>query len=76
MILDYVYYKTQYFQGLDQEKESREVKTYSGMAYLNDQNIEKFVSRGQHFIMFYAPWCKASQVIYLQVSYWSNKKTK
>ncbi|CAH1635823.1 unnamed protein product [Spodoptera littoralis] len=48
-------------EGLDQEKESREVKTYSGMAYLNDQNIEKFVSRGQHFIMFYAPWCKASQ---------------
>ncbi|KAF9791828.1 hypothetical protein SFRURICE_020227 [Spodoptera frugiperda] len=49
-------------EGLDQEKESREVKTYSGMAYLNDQNIEKFVSRGQHFIMFYAPWCKASQM--------------
>nr|XP_021189096.2 thioredoxin domain-containing protein 5 homolog [Helicoverpa armigera] len=48
-------------EGLDQEKDSREVKTYSGMAYLNDQNIEKFVSRGQHFIMFYAPWCKASQ---------------
>ncbi|KAJ8719178.1 hypothetical protein PYW07_016734 [Mythimna separata] len=48
-------------EGMDYEKESREVKTYSGMAYLNDQNIEKFVSRGQHFIMFYAPWCKASQ---------------
>ncbi|KAJ8724274.1 hypothetical protein PYW08_015748 [Mythimna loreyi] len=48
-------------EGSDYEKESRDVKTYSGMAYLNDQNIEKFVSRGQHFIMFYAPWCKASQ---------------
>lgn len=47
---------------MDYEKEAREVKTYSGLAYLNDQNIEKFVSKGQHFIMFYAPWCKASQV--------------
>ncbi|CAH2040785.1 unnamed protein product, partial [Iphiclides podalirius] len=44
-----------------QVKKSDEVKIYSGMAYLDDQNIEKFVSRGQHFIMFYAPWCKISQ---------------
>ncbi|XP_013188179.2 thioredoxin domain-containing protein 5 homolog [Amyelois transitella] len=42
-------------------KESSEVKIYSGMAYLTDQNIEKFISKGQHFVMFYAPWCKASQ---------------
>lgn len=32
------------------------------MAYLTDQNIEKFVSKGQHFIMFYMPSCKTSQV--------------
>ncbi|XP_059058622.1 thioredoxin domain-containing protein 5 homolog [Achroia grisella] len=44
-------------------KESSEVKIYSGMAYFTDQNIEKFVSKGQHFIMFYAPWCKASQKV-------------
>ncbi|XP_045767975.1 thioredoxin domain-containing protein 5 homolog isoform X2 [Maniola jurtina] len=44
----------------DKEKQTG-VKIYSGVAYLNDQNIEKFVSKGQHFIMFYAPWCKASQ---------------
>ncbi|RVE51999.1 hypothetical protein evm_003277 [Chilo suppressalis] len=44
-----------------EKKESSLVKIYSGMAYLNDQNIEKFVSNGQHFVMFYAPWCKASQ---------------
>ncbi|KAL0881912.1 hypothetical protein ABMA27_001673 [Loxostege sticticalis] len=42
-------------------KDTNDVKVYSGMAYLNDQNIEKFISNGQHFIMFYAPWCKASQ---------------
>ncbi|KAL4716298.1 hypothetical protein ACJJTC_014778 [Scirpophaga incertulas] len=40
---------------------STDVKIYSGMAYLNDQNIEKYISKGQHFIMFFAPWCKASQ---------------
>ncbi|CAG4970115.1 unnamed protein product [Parnassius apollo] len=45
----------------EKEKASTEVKIYSGMAYLTDQNIEKFVSKGQHFVMFYAPWCKASQ---------------
>ncbi|CAK1541281.1 unnamed protein product [Leptosia nina] len=38
-----------------------EVKIYSGMAHLNDFNVEKFVSNGQHFIMFFTPWCKASQ---------------
>ncbi|XP_026732029.1 thioredoxin domain-containing protein 5 homolog [Trichoplusia ni] len=48
-------------EGIDTEKDSREVKVYSGMAYLNDQNIEKFVSKGQHFVMFYATWCRASQ---------------
>ncbi|XP_049871027.1 thioredoxin domain-containing protein 5 homolog [Pectinophora gossypiella] len=47
--------------GIDTDKDASEVKIYSGMAYLTDQNIEKFVSKGQHFIMFYAPWCKASQ---------------
>ncbi|XP_045767976.1 thioredoxin domain-containing protein 5 homolog isoform X3 [Maniola jurtina] len=47
-------------QAPDKEKQTG-VKIYSGVAYLNDQNIEKFVSKGQHFIMFYAPWCKASQ---------------
>ncbi|KAJ0177961.1 hypothetical protein K1T71_006834 [Dendrolimus kikuchii] len=45
--------------GLD--RQSDEVTVYSGMAYLNDNNIEKYVSKGQHFVMFYAPWCKASQ---------------
>lgn len=48
-------------EGLEAEKPSSEVKIYSGMAYLNDHNIEKFISKGQHFIMFYAPWCKESQ---------------
>ncbi|KAJ2947608.1 hypothetical protein O0L34_g17405 [Tuta absoluta] len=48
-------------EGPEIEKDSTEVKIYSGIAYLNDQNIEKFVSKGQHFVMFYAPWCKASQ---------------
>ncbi|XP_053605167.1 thioredoxin domain-containing protein 5 homolog [Plodia interpunctella] len=43
------------------KKDQNEIKIYSGMAHLNDQNIEKFVSKGQHFIMFYAPWCQASQ---------------
>ncbi|XP_023945988.2 thioredoxin domain-containing protein 5 homolog [Bicyclus anynana] len=38
-----------------------DVKIYSGMAHLNDQNVEKFLSTGQHFVMFYAPWCKVSQ---------------
>lgn len=47
-------------EGLEVE-ETEDVKIYSGMAYLHDQNIEKFLSKGQHFIMFYAPWCKASQ---------------
>ncbi|XP_034828531.1 thioredoxin domain-containing protein 5 homolog isoform X2 [Maniola hyperantus] len=47
-------------EGPEKEKQTG-VKIYSGMAYLNDQNIEKFVSKGQHFVMFYAPWCKASQ---------------
>ncbi|KOB77845.1 Thioredoxin domain-containing protein 5 [Operophtera brumata] len=42
-------------------KSSDEVKISTGMAYLTDHNIEKFVSKGQHFIMFYAPWCRASQ---------------
>ncbi|XP_038221752.1 thioredoxin domain-containing protein 5 homolog [Zerene cesonia] len=45
------------------ERETTEVKIYSGMAYLNDQNIEKFISSGQHFIMFYAPWCRGSQML-------------
>ncbi|XP_037867776.1 thioredoxin domain-containing protein 5 homolog [Bombyx mori] len=44
-----------------QSKQPNEVKTYSGMSYLNDLNIEKFVSKGQHFIMFFVPWCRASQ---------------
>ncbi|CAH0723549.1 unnamed protein product, partial [Brenthis ino] len=47
-------------EGLEDEQ-SEEVKFYSGMAYLNDHNIEKFLSKGQHFVMFFAPWCKASQ---------------
>lgn len=47
----------------DVNLELNEVKIYSGMAYLNDQNIEKFVSNGQHFVKFYAPWCKASQTL-------------
>ncbi|XP_028169103.1 thioredoxin domain-containing protein 5 homolog [Ostrinia nubilalis] len=38
-----------------------DVKIYGGVAYLNDQNIEKFISEGQHFVMFYAHWCKESQ---------------
>lgn len=63
---EYVFYGLHYiailFQGMEILKESNEVKIYSGMAYLTDQNIEKFISKGQHFIMFYAPWCKASQV--------------
>ncbi|XP_022126453.2 thioredoxin domain-containing protein 5 homolog [Pieris rapae] len=46
---------------IKQEKPDKEVKVYSGMAHLNDHNIEKFISSGQHFIMFYAPWCGASQ---------------
>lgn len=41
--------------------DSNEVKIYSGMAYLHDHNVEKFLSEGQHFVMFFAPWCKASQ---------------
>ncbi|CAG9787062.1 unnamed protein product [Diatraea saccharalis] len=45
----------------DVVKDSGQVKIYSGMAYLNDQNIEKFVSNGQHFVKFYTPWCKYSQ---------------
>ncbi|XP_037303108.1 thioredoxin domain-containing protein 5 homolog [Manduca sexta] len=44
-----------------EDKQTSEVKVYSGMAYLNDQNIEKSLSKGQHFVMFYAPWCKSSQ---------------
>ncbi|KAM3959786.1 thioredoxin domain-containing protein 5 homolog [Aphomia sociella] len=48
-------------EGIEILKESSEVNIYFGMAYLTDQNIEKFVSKGQHFLMFYAPWCKASQ---------------
>ncbi|XP_041968407.1 thioredoxin domain-containing protein 5 homolog [Aricia agestis] len=43
------------------ESEKIEVTTYGGRAFLNDNNIEKFVSKGQHFIMFYVPWCKVSQ---------------
>lgn len=50
-------------EGKKSMKESSEVKIYNGMAYLTDQNIEKFVSKGQHFIMFYASWCKVSQKI-------------
>ncbi|OWR43931.1 putative disulfide isomerase [Danaus plexippus plexippus] len=37
------------------------VEIYSGMASLDDYNIEKFVSKGQHFVLFYVPWCTASQ---------------
>ncbi|VVC89113.1 unnamed protein product [Leptidea sinapis] len=37
------------------------VLTYAGMAYLNDKNFEKSIATGQHFIMFFAPWCSASQ---------------
>ncbi|KPJ04338.1 PREDICTED: thioredoxin domain-containing protein 5-like [Papilio xuthus] len=47
--------------GVKEADKSNEVKIYSGMAYLTDQNIEKFVSKGQHFVMFYMPWCKTSQ---------------
>ncbi|XP_063632619.1 thioredoxin domain-containing protein 5 homolog [Cydia splendana] len=43
------------------KSQSSEVKFYSGMAHLTDHNIEKFVAKGQHFIMFYAPWCQACQ---------------
>lgn len=39
-----------------------DVVIYGSMAYLNDYNVEKYLSKGQHFVMFYAPWCKASQV--------------
>lgn len=48
-------------ESVNADKDSTDVKIYSGMAYLHDYNIEKFVSKGQHFIMFYASWCKASQ---------------
>ncbi|XP_014360996.2 thioredoxin domain-containing protein 5 homolog [Papilio machaon] len=47
--------------GVKETDKTSEVKIYSGMAYLTDQNIEKFVSKGQHFVMFYMPWCKTSQ---------------
>ena len=50
-------------------EETEDVKIYSGMAYLHDQNIEKFLSKGQHFVMFYAPWCKASQVCFLLIAF-------
>ncbi|XP_072949928.1 thioredoxin domain-containing protein 5 homolog [Epargyreus clarus] len=52
------------FKKYDEKKEKNgenEVQIYSGMAYLTDHNIEKFLVKGQHFIMFYAPWCKESQ---------------
>ncbi|XP_073952179.1 thioredoxin domain-containing protein 5 homolog [Choristoneura fumiferana] len=45
----------------DSKLPKSEVKFYSGMAHLTDHNIEKFVSKGQHFVMFYAPWCQACQ---------------
>lgn len=57
------------FQKVETPKDTNDVKVYSGMAYLNDQNIEKFISNGQHFIMFYAPWCKASQVRFWLLCY-------
>ncbi|XP_026333543.1 thioredoxin domain-containing protein 5 [Hyposmocoma kahamanoa] len=60
------------------DKESSEVKVYSGVAYLTDANIEKHLAFGQHFVMFYAPWCKASQKLApiwaeLAVQYAHNK---
>ncbi|XP_039750957.1 thioredoxin domain-containing protein 5 homolog [Pararge aegeria] len=45
----------------EEKEKPGDVKTYSGMVHLNDQNVEKFLSKGQHFVMFYAPWCRASQ---------------
>lgn len=51
------------------ELKSDEVKVHSGMAILTDYNIEKYIAKGQHFIMFYAPWCKNSQ---LQATTWSE----
>lgn len=62
----YLYYKS-LFQTSENAKDTSEVNIYSGMANLNDQNIEKFVSKGQHFVMFYVPWCKASQVIRIAI---------
>ncbi|CAG9135589.1 unnamed protein product [Plutella xylostella] len=48
-------------EGPQSVKNTDEVKIYSGVAYLNDYNVEKFLSSGQHFVMFYTSWCKASQ---------------
>ncbi|CAG4964456.1 unnamed protein product [Colias eurytheme] len=48
---------------IPERETSSEVKIHYGMAHLTDHNIEKFISNGQHFIMFYAPWCMASQML-------------
>ncbi|CAG9853818.1 unnamed protein product [Phyllotreta striolata] len=37
--------------------ESDEPKAVSGLIELNEDNFEKHVAKGKHFVKFYAPWC-------------------
>lgn len=36
-------------------------KIIGGLGFLTDDSFDKYVASGQHFIMFYAPWCSYSQ---------------
>lgn len=38
-------------------EELKEPQAVGGLMELNEDNFEKHVSKGKHFIKFYAPWC-------------------
>uniref|UniRef100_T1JXA2 Thioredoxin domain-containing protein n=1 Tax=Tetranychus urticae TaxID=32264 RepID=T1JXA2_TETUR len=39
------------------EPDEPEPDRVSGVYELNEDNLEKFLSKGRHFVKFYAPWC-------------------
>lgn len=52
------------FQG-EVDNEDANPQNVGGLFELNDENFDKHVSVGKHFVKFYAPWCGHCQVTYL-----------